>query len=141
METQVSDARLQHIRNSQYQAKLKQVRSEKKKFAREYQSTVHKNEGMLTRLQKDYEVKVSRMKTELDQKLAKLRVKHQKRLESEKAQLDAELANLKKSHQSKVEELKVGQIHQLEEMKESQQRILDQAREKFIRAKAKWQVS
>lgn len=140
MSQTISQNRVDYIRENQYKESLQRVASEQKKFERDYQSIVKKNEGTMKRLNDDYEVKVSNLKVKLDQKLAKMRAQHDKIMATEEKRLGQELKNLKSGHEDKVTELRKSQMNQLQEMKDSQKKILDQARERFIRAKAKWDV-
>ena len=116
---------------------LKKLRDENQK---DYKREVTKGENTLERIKKDYEVKVSNLESDLEQKLVELRRSQEEKVKIENKRLDEEVKNIQIAHKEKVSELKDSQAHQIQDMVQSHQKTLDNAREKFVREKRKWEA-
>ena len=63
-----------------------------------------------------------------------------KKYMEEKKRLELEILNLKKTHNDKIFEIKQNQALEVERLQDSHRKTIDNAREKFIKEKMKWQT-
>ena len=80
------------------------------------------------------------MKTVLEEKISKLRVIQNGKYNEEKKRLDLELINLKKVHNDKILEIKQNNHIEVEQLRTSHKNTIDNARDRFIKEKMKWQT-
>ena len=130
--------RSQEVQNQRYQYEMNKTRNDHNvKFKKLAQS----NDDTIKHLQEEYEAKVDTFKSELEQKLTKIRSSHKEVVRLENTRLANELKMLKKGHEDQFNEKKSGHEKQLAELTSSQQKQIDRARRQFIREQAKWQTS
>lgn len=120
--------RTQEANSRQYSNELKALESE---YQNKYRQTIHRNEDLIKRTQKDYDVKISTMNSETDKKIEELKRRQDERIKSEQIRLDAELNDLKRSHLDRKVELKNAQENEINKIAEEHANSLDVARKKF----------
>jgi ElaB/YqjD/DUF883 family membrane-anchored ribosome-binding protein len=70
-----------------------------------------------------------------------MRSRHDIRLQDENRRLAEELKNLKATHGDQVAEVSESQNNEIQDMKESHRKTLQNAREKFIKEKSKFETA
>lgn len=130
-------SRFKETENKQFAQRMKKMRLEHK---RTFNKEAKRQESMLQRLKKDFDVKTKGLQNKLEQQLVKVRTDQARKVQEENTRLNEELENLKKAHADKINEIKVGQENQVNQLKESHARTLENARNKFIKEKTKWEV-
>ena len=113
--------RLQEREAIRHNAQLKRLKVENR---REYEKTRDTNSTDILRMQDRYDSEKSNMKTILE----------------EKKRLDLELINLKKIHNDKILEIKQNNHMEVEQLRASHKNTIDNARDRFIKQKMKWQT-
>ena len=131
----VKAARFQEMERKRHNYELKKLRSENHK---KFQKEVKSNEAMMSRMRRDYEVQVKNLENDLERKLIETRAKHKRSITAENKRLNEELTNLKKAHQDQVGEVKISQDNEIENMVTSHRETLENAKQKYIREKQKW---
>ena len=131
-------AKWKESENRRHSFEMKKLSDE---FAKQYQTEVANNERMLDRMRREYEVKTRNLENELDLKLSEMRKSQEKNLEAENKPLSSEVQNLKSAHQDQVGELKMGQQNEINTLVDSHRRTLEDARQRYIKEKMKYEVS
>lgn len=131
-------AKWKEAENRRHSFEMKKLKDE---FAKEYQKEVAQNEQLMDRMRREYEVKIKGLENELDMKLAEMRNSQSKNIEEENQRLTYEVQNLKKAHQDQIGEIKVGQENEVNTLVDSHQRTLEDARQRYIKEKMKYEVS
>lgn len=100
-------------------------------------STKSKAETNVSQMQKDYEVKFSQEKAELEGKLGEIREKHLERMNKEHERYEQELSDLRKAHEIQIGEVKSSQIKDLERLERQHKTYMQNAKTKFEAEKTK----
>lgn len=132
---QIKAQRFQESENKRHNMQMRKLRAEHDKS---YKKEVDKNKAHMKRIKAEYEGKVDLLETELEKKLIEQREKHSRMLNMETKRLDQELATIKASHKGKVSELRNGQQEEIDELVAYHRKNLDNARQKYMKEKAKW---
>ena len=133
--SEVKAARFKEAETKRHNFELRKLKTE---HARSFNKIVKTNETSLTTMQDDYQSKNSILKNELEQKLINVRDRQDRALLSENQRLYEEVTNLKQAHDDQVGELKSSQENEINKMVESHKRTLENARQKYISEKMKW---
>ena len=134
---QLKAKRLQERESIRHNAKLKKLKNENRK---EYEKTRTSGNNEIIRMQDRFDSERSNLKNILEEKLSKLRVIQSSKYMEEKKRLELEILNLKKTHNDKILEIKQNQALEVERLQDSHRKTIDNAREKFIKEKMKWQT-
>jgi hypothetical protein len=132
---QIKAQRFQESENKRYNMQMRKLRAEHDKS---YKKEVDKNKTHMEQLKSENIAKIELLETELEKKLIEQREKHSRLLNMEKKRLDQELVTLKASHEGKVSELRMSNQGEIDELVEYHQKTLDNARQKYMKEKAKW---
>lgn len=131
-------AKWKESENRRHSFEMKKLRDE---FAKDYQTQVAQNERLMDRMKREYDVEVRNLENELDLKLAEMRKSQEKSLQDENSRLSSEVVNLKKAHSDQVGEIKISQQNEINNLVDSHRRTLEEARQKYIKEKMKYEVS
>lgn len=134
----VGELKAQRSMEAETKKSATEIKQAKLQLDREYTGIVKKKESELVRMQNDYDSRLSRLKNDQERKLQEIREKNNLVLGEEDQRLKDELKNLKSVHREQVEEIKIGQGNEIEQLTQSHQRTVDQARERFMKEKSKW---
>ncbi len=133
--SEIKAARFKEAESKRHNFELRKLKTEN---SREYNKQVKTNETTITRMQDGYQAKISVLKNELEQKLINVRDRQERNLVSENQRLDEEVTNLKKAHEDQVTELKHSQENEINDMVTSHKKTVENARQKYISDKMKW---
>lgn len=137
--TRINEVQLNHFKETENRRHNEEIRDLKAKNLDQYRDEVKQNEEMITRMRNEYDSKQQKIQAETERKLVELRRNQERTLAQEKKRLEQEMSNLKKTHEGQVVEIKKSQSHEISEIQESHQKTLDNARQKYLIEKAKWQ--
>ena len=132
---QIKAQRFQESENKRYNLQMRKLRAEHDKS---FKKEVDKNKAHIERLKDENIGKIKTLETELEKKLIQQREKHSRIMDMEKKRLDQELVTLKASYQGKTAELRTSNQSEVDELVEHHQKTLDNARQKYMKEKAKW---
>lgn len=132
---QVKAARFRESQEKRFNFEMKKLKAE---HNRTYSKEVKRNEETLVRLKDDYEQKVNGLEIDLEQKLGKVRSSQKKSISAENERLKEELTNLKKAHNDQVGEIKETQENEIENLVRNHKKTIENARQKYIKEKMKW---
>lgn len=135
--TEIKAARYKEAEAKRHSFEIRKANLENQ---REYQKEVTKNEVMMDRMKNDYDNKVKNLQVELETKLTSLRNSQNKVLGEERERLNAEVDQLKKVHGDQVSELRHSQQTEIDRMNESHRSSLELAKQKYVKAKTKYDV-
>ena len=99
-----------------------------------------KNDQVGESLKRDYEVKFSQEKNDLEEKLHDIREKYAVKIAKENERFEAELSDLKKAHVDQVAELKTTQVKDIDRMQRQQREFMENSKAKFESEKVKARV-
>ena len=116
------------------------IEKEKKDFDTKFEKLQNTNTKNLDEIKADYTEKYNFEVNNLAKKLNRLRKSQKQQLHMENTGAAKEMHNLKASHAMQVSEVKRSQQLQLKEMHDEHKEVLDNARIKFEREFAKYQV-
>jgi hypothetical protein len=136
----VNDVQAQKYKESEtkrYNSELKDMRSSSE---RTYDTEAKAKEVELRRMRDDYDSKIANLKNEQEQKLVEIRDRQAKSVGEENARLQLEVDNLKKSHQDQVAEIRTGQQNEIREMVDSHKKTIENAKQKFVKEKSKYEA-
>lgn len=136
--TAVKLQRHKEAENKRYAFEMKKLSAENQN---NYTKQVKAYETMIGRMKGEYEAKVKNLENELERKLVNLRNNHSRKINEENKRLDEELTNLKKAHGAQVGEIKETQANEIDNLVTSHKTTLENARQKYIREKSKWELS
>lgn len=121
--------------NKKFNTEIKQLRSGNE---RNYESESKTKEALIKRMHEDYDTTISTLKNNQEQKLVEIRDRQIKSVNDENIRLKVEVDNLKKSHQDQLGEIKTGQQNEIQTLVESHKKTIDNAKQKFIKEKNKY---
>lgn len=134
----IAQIQSQRYKESEVKRQNNEIKNQQDAHHRQYKKIVNHNEAAITEVRKDYDVKVEQAKTELEKKLIEMRKKHEDIMTGESTRMDQEVENLKNGYQDKVTDMKVAQEKQIEDMNENFKVNIENARQKYLKAKMKW---
>ncbi len=140
MATDISQVQAQRFKESESKRMNAEIKSHQDQHNREYGKIVKTNEATITDLRKDYDNKVDSMKAELEQRLTEIRRKNEELINGENQRMTAELENLKSAHKDQIQEVKTAQQNQIDDMNLSHRNTVENARQKFLKEKLKWET-
>lgn len=136
--TSVKLQRFQEAENKRASFAMKKLSTENQK---DYNKQVKAYESMIGRMKGEYEAKVKTLENELERKLVGMRNTHSRKIKEENHRLNEELTNLRKAHDAQVGEIKETQSNEITELVASHKDTLENARQKYISEKSKWELS
>ncbi len=136
----ISQVQMQRFKDTEMKRASNELNTQKDVNNREYKKIVNTNEGVINDLRKGYDTQVDGLKNELEQKLLNARGHHDEVIKGEEERMAQELVNLKRKHIDQVQEIKTAQQGQIDDLNISHKNTLDNARQKFLKSKAKWET-
>lgn len=131
MADEISATQSRRIQETQYKEHLQKLKQIQQEFEQNYKKEVNGNEKTMENLRKDYDVKLSGLKNDLEKKLNEVRQKHSDRMREETSRLDAELDNLRKAHEDRKLKMLSNNEESIQEMEEKHNTYLDSAKRKY----------
>lgn len=138
--TQVKNPQVAASRDAEAKRQVMEQRKLREQFVRELGEENEKNKLTVGNLKKDYDIKFSQEKGELDKKLVEVRDAFAERIRLENERFESELSLLKRAHADQVGEIKVSQVKEIENLNSSHKNYLDSAKTKFQAEKAKYRA-
>lgn len=136
----INAVQARRFKSAETQRHNREIDKIKKKHKMEFDKIKKTNQIEIERVQKESEIAKTDVELKSQSKVKTLRTKQEQILKSEKARLDGELQNLQSVHKDKVLEVKMNQKAELDSLLKSHNTTLENAREKFIKEKIKWQT-
>ncbi len=133
----VKAARYMDQESKRYNAEVKKLRQEN---AQDYHKQASTYEHQMQSMKQDFEKRISQLNSELERKLLEVRDSNERKVKEENQRLEAEVRNLKSAHQDQVVEIRLGHQNEIEKMNESHRTTLNNAKNKFVQEKQKWEV-
>jgi len=141
METQnISSTRLQRHQEQEFTRQQLELRNLRSDFEKKIKHVVEENEKKLSDIKQAYRIKGEYLDNDLNKKLIALRSHQTFIIKDEQERLEKELDNIKKRHENQVSELGETNSSQIDKMKENHTEVLENAKRKFLKTKAKWDV-
>ncbi|MFZ4713112.1 MAG: hypothetical protein ACOYL6_05355 [Bacteriovoracaceae bacterium] len=128
---------IQAQKESDYKQQVLENRRIREQHMQEVAGTKEKNEMLTDTMKKDYEVKFSQEKSDLEAKLGEVRERYADRISKENERFESELSDLKRSHIDQVTELKTTQFKDIDRMQRQHKDYISNARTKFEAEKVK----
>ena len=119
------------------QLELRRMKSENEK---KIKKVITNNQTKLQETKKSYRLKTNDLENQLHKKLISLRTHQAEILREEQERLETELSGIKIRQANQIAELRQNNRNSIERINESHKEILENAKNKFMREKMKWET-